>query len=55
MSLNVDGLPVGTFTYKIQVATEAAGTAFVNRSEADTDAAAVPRLASTITLREIGA
>lgn len=41
-------------TYKVQTATEA-GTVYVNRTGSDSDAAAQPRMVSSITAIEIGA
>ena len=40
-------------TYKWQVASEASGTIYINRTSTDTDGAGFPRTASTITVQEI--
>jgi len=42
-------------TYKVQIAMLSSGTVFVNRSASDSDSSVTPRVASTITIMEIGA
>ena len=42
-------------TYKVQIAMLSSGTVFVNRSASDGDSTVTPRVASTITIMEIGA
>lgn len=40
-------------TYKVQMFNAAAGTSYINRTNSDTDSAATPRGASSITVREV--
>ena len=40
-------------TYKVQIRRRSAGTAYVNRTSADSDAATTPRGTCTITVMEV--